>query len=224
MDVRIDPALEEFADEVRTWIEEHCVGEFAAHRGRGLTGQEDVPVEVQLAWEKELAGGGWLGIDFPESIGGRGCTLAEQVVFHKTYIETRAPGRLPNVGVTLLGPTLMAFGTAEQQQRFVPPILSGDEYWCQGYSEPDAGSDLANVKTRAEAVDGRWVVNGRRCGRRSRNTPIGSSSSPAPSRDRPGITASATCSSPWHNRGSRSGRSSRSRAGASSTRRSSATR
>ena len=162
MDVRIDPALEEFADEVRTWIEEHCTADFARYRGKGLTGQEDVPVEVQLAWEKELAGGGWLGIDFPESIGGRGCSLAEQVVFHKTYIESRAPGRLPNVGVTLLGPTLMAFGSEEQQQRFVPSILSADEYWCQGYSEPDAGSDLANVKTRGELVDGRWVVNGQK--------------------------------------------------------------
>lgn len=162
MDVRLDPALEEFQDEVRTWLEEHVVGEFAPYRGKGLTGHEDVPVEVQLAWEKELAGGGWLGIDFPEWIGGRGCTLAEQVVFFKTYVEARAPGRLPNVGVTLLGPTVMAFGDEEQQRRFVPQILAGDEMWCQGYSEPDAGSDLANVKTRGELVDGQWVVNGQK--------------------------------------------------------------
>ena len=162
MDAWNDPALDAFADEVCTWIEEHCVGEFAAYRGRGWTGQEDVPVEVQWAWEKELASGGWLGIDFPAWIGGRACSLAEQVVFHRTYVESRAPGRLPNMGLTLLGPTLMAFGSEAQQRRFVPRILLAQDYWCQGYSEPDAGSDLANVKTRAELVDGRWVVNGQK--------------------------------------------------------------
>ena len=162
MDAWNDPALDAFADEVRTWIEEHCVGDFAAYRGRGWTGQEDVPVEVQWSWEKELASGGWLGIDFPAWIGGRGCSLAEQVVFHRTYVESRAPGRLPNMGLTLLGPTLMSFGSESQQRRFVPRILSAQDYWCQGYSEPDAGSDLANVKTRAELVDGRWIINGQK--------------------------------------------------------------
>ncbi len=162
MDVTADPHLEGFADEVRTWLEEHLTGRFSGLRGRGLTGQEDIAPELQIEWERELASGGWLGIDFPESIGGRGCSLAEQVVFHKTYVEAGAPGRIPNLGVTLLGPTLMAFGSEEQQQRFVPPILSGDELWCQGYSEPDAGSDLANVKTRAHLEGGSWVVNGQK--------------------------------------------------------------
>ena len=162
MDLRPDPALRAFADEVRTWLEEHLVGEFARYRGRGLTGQEDVPVEVQLAWERELAAGGWLGLDFPRWIGGRGCTLAEQVTFFVAYNEARAPGRLPNMGVTLLGPTLMAFGSVEQQQRFVPAILSADEMWCQGYSEPGAGSDLAGVSTRAERRGDQWVINGQK--------------------------------------------------------------
>ena len=162
MDFRSAPALVAFAEEVRTWLEEHLAGEFGRYRGRGLTGQEDVPVEVQIAWERELAAGGWLGLDFPESIGGRGCTLAEQVVFFNTYTEARAPGRLPNVGVMLLGPTLMAFGSVEQQQRFVPPILAGDELWCQGYSEPGAGSDLAGVATRADRHGDHWVINGQK--------------------------------------------------------------
>ena len=162
MDAWNDPGLSAFEDEVRTWIEEHCVGEFANYRGKGLTGQEDVPVEVQWAWEKELASGGWLGIDFPTWISGRDCSLAEQVVFHRAYVESRAPGRLPNMGVTLLGPTLMAFGNESQQRQFVPRILAAEDYWCQGYSEPDAGSDLANVKTRAELVDGRWIINGQK--------------------------------------------------------------
>ena len=75
----------------------------------------------------------------------------EQVVFYKTYVEAKAPGRMPNMGVTLLGPTLLAFGTDEQQRRFVPPILAGEEFWCQGYSEPNAGSDLANIATQSPA-------------------------------------------------------------------------
>ncbi len=138
------------------------MGEFARYRGRGLTGQEDVPVQVQLAWERELASGGWLGLDFPTWIGGRGCTLAEQVAFFSTYTQARAPGRMPNMGVTLLGPTLMAFGSREQQLRFVPPILAGTEMWCQGYSEPGAGSDLAAVSTKATRDGDRWIINGQK--------------------------------------------------------------
>jgi len=83
-------------------------------------------------------------------------------VFFNTYTEARAPGRLPNVGVMLLGPTLMAFGSAEQQQRFVPPMLAAEELWCQGYSEPGAGSDLAGVATTATRSNGRWVINGQK--------------------------------------------------------------
>ncbi|WP_420639112.1 acyl-CoA dehydrogenase family protein [Candidatus Poriferisocius sp.] len=162
MDFDLSASERAFRDEVRTWLEEHLVGEFAELRGRGGTGQEDIPVELQIAWERELAAGGWLGIDFPARLGGRECSLSEQVLFHQTYVETRAPGRLPNMGVTLLGPTLVAYGTAEQQERFVPPILSATEFWCQGYSEPNAGSDLANVGTRAELDGDRWVINGQK--------------------------------------------------------------
>ena len=162
MDFDLTSAERDFRDEVRTWLEEHLVGEFAELRGRGGMGQEDIPVEEQIAWERELADGGWLGIDFPAHLGGRECSLSEQVLFHQTYVEARAPGRLPNMGVTLLGPTLVAYGTPEQQERFVPPILSGDEFWCQGYSEPNAGSDLANVGTKAMLDGDRWVVNGQK--------------------------------------------------------------
>lgn len=152
----------DFVEEVRTWLEEHIKGDFSALRGKGLTGHDDVDPQLQIAWEKELATGGWLGIDFPEWIGGRECSLVEQVLFHKTYVEVRAPGRIPNMGVTLLGPTLLSFGSKAQQERFIPRILSGEELWCQGYSEPDAGSDLSNIKTRAELVDGLWVINGQK--------------------------------------------------------------
>lgn len=162
MDFRLSASEQDFKDEVRTWLEEHLVGDFAAMRGRGGTGQEDLDPIDQIAWERELASGGWLGIDYPTDIGGRGCTLMEQVVFHQACVEARAPGRIPNMGVTLLGPTVMAFGSDEQRQRFVPPILSADEFWCQGYSEPDAGSDLANVGTSARLDGGEWVINGQK--------------------------------------------------------------
>lgn len=162
MDFSYTKAQADFCDEVRTWLEEHIRGDFVKLRGKGLTGHDDVDPELQIAWEKELATGGWLGIDFPKWIGGRECSLVEQVLFHKTYVEAKAPGRIPNMGVTLLGPTLLAFGSKVQQERFIPKILSGDELWCQGYSEPDAGSDLSNIKTRAELVDGYWVIDGQK--------------------------------------------------------------
>ena len=162
MDFSYSKTQENFVEEVRTWLEEHIQGEFLALRGKGFTGHDDVDPQLQIAWEKELATGGWLGIDFPKWIGGRECSLVEQVLFHKTYVEAKAPGRIPNMGVTLLGPTLLAFGSKPQQERFIPKILSGEELWCQGYSEPEAGSDLSNIKTRAELVDDYWVINGQK--------------------------------------------------------------
>ena len=162
MDFSLTPQETAFAEEVRTWLEEHLVGDFAALRGMGGTGQEDIAPELLIAWEKELAQGGWLGLDYPQELGGREATLMEQVVFFKTYVEAKAPGRMPNMGVTLLGPTLLAFGTDEQKRRFVPPILAGEEFWCQGYSEPNAGSDLANIATKAQLNGDHWVINGQK--------------------------------------------------------------
>ena len=155
-------AEEAFAEEVRTWLEEHLGGANAGLRGRGGVGQEDVEPERLLEWERELATGGWLGLDYPVHLGGRDASLSEQVVFHQTYVEARAPGRIPNIGLTLLGPTLVAFGTPELQERFIPPIIAGTEHWCQGYSEPNAGSDLANVSTRARLSGDRWLVTGQK--------------------------------------------------------------
>jgi alkylation response protein AidB-like acyl-CoA dehydrogenase len=162
MDFALSPAELAFKDEVRTWLEEHLVGEFAELRGRGGTGQEDIPPQQLIEWERELAKGNWLGLGYPVELGGRECTLFEQVIFHMTYVESRAPGRLPNMGLTLAGPTIVAYGTDAQRQRFIPKILSGEEMWCQGYSEPDAGSDLANVKTRAVLDGDEWIINGQK--------------------------------------------------------------
>jgi alkylation response protein AidB-like acyl-CoA dehydrogenase len=162
MDFQRSPGEEAFAEEIRTWLEEHLVGEFASLRGRGYTGQEDIPLELHVAWERELAKGNWLGLALPEEVGGRGASLMEQVVFYREYVNCRAPGRFPNMGVTLLGPTVVAYGSQEQKDRFLPPILSGEEMWCQGYSEPNAGSDLANVGTKAQLDGGEWVISGQK--------------------------------------------------------------
>jgi alkylation response protein AidB-like acyl-CoA dehydrogenase len=155
-------SVETFRDEVRTWLRGHLVGEFARWKGRGGIGREDLPLEIQLAWERELASGGWVGLGYPEHLGGRPATLDEQVAFHEELAASRAPARLGNVGATLLGPTLLAFGTPEQRQRFVPGIVAATEHWCQGYSEPDAGSDLAGVRTRAERDGDEWVIHGQK--------------------------------------------------------------
>ena len=162
MDFALTPAELAFKDEVRTWLEAHLVGEFAELRGRGGTGQEDVEPALLIEWERELAKGNWLGLGYPAELGGRDASLFEQVIFHMTYVESRAPGRLPNMGLTLAGPTIVAYGTDAQRKRFIPHILDATEMWCQGYSEPDAGSDLANVKARAELDGDEWVINGQK--------------------------------------------------------------
>jgi alkylation response protein AidB-like acyl-CoA dehydrogenase len=156
------PADDAFRAEVREWFAGHVVGDFARWAGRGGIGRDDVPLEVQIAWERELATGGWVGLGYPPGVGGRDATLTEQVIFHEEYVRSGAPARLGNVGATLLGPTLLAFGTPEQQRRFLPPILSCDELWCQGYSEPEAGSDLAAIRTTAARDGDEWVVHGQK--------------------------------------------------------------
>ena len=162
MDLSFTPELERFRDEVRTWLEEHLVGEFARLRGRGGLGDMDALVPERQAWERELGAGRWVGAAWPQEAGGRGLSLYEQVIFFEEYARARAPGRVGHIGEGLLGPTLIAYGTPEQRARFLPPILAGEELWCQGYSEPEAGSDLANLKTRARPAADGWRVDGQK--------------------------------------------------------------
>ena len=162
MDLRFSAEDEAFRAEVRDFLETSLAGEFAVARGRGGPGDELVLVEERTAWEQHLGAHGWTCVGWPKEHGGRGLSLHQQVIYHEEYVRARAPGRMGHVGETLLGPTLIAYGTADQQARFLPPIVAGTELWCQGYSEPDAGSDLANIKTRAVLRDGEWVIDGQK--------------------------------------------------------------
>lgn len=164
MDLRFSDEDEAFRAEVRDFLESGLGGEFAAVRGRGGPGDEHAVFDERLAWERHLGRHGWIGIGWPKEHGGRGLSLHQQVIFHTEYARARGPGRVGHIGETLLGPTVIHFGSTEQQQRFLPPILRGEELWCQGYSEPDAGSDLANVKTRAvlDEATGEWVITGQK--------------------------------------------------------------
>jgi alkylation response protein AidB-like acyl-CoA dehydrogenase len=151
-----------FRDEVRTFLEESLSGDFAATPGRGGPGDEGALFDERQAWERHLGAHGWTCVGWPKEHGGRGLSLRQQVIYHEEYARARAPGRLGIVGEGLLGPTIIAFGSADQQRRFLPPIVAGEELWCQGYSEPDAGSDLANLSTSAERDGDDWVVNGQK--------------------------------------------------------------
>ena len=164
MDLRFSAEDEAFRAEVRDVLEDGLSGDFAATRGRGGPGDEHALFDERLAWERHLAAHGWTCVGWPKEHGGRGLTLHQQVIFHEEYARARAPGHVGHVGETLLGPTLIAFGSAEQQRRFLPGIVSVTELWCQGYSEPDAGSDLANLKTQAVLDDatGEWVIDGQK--------------------------------------------------------------
>ncbi len=162
MDLRDRPEDATFRAHVRAFLAEALVGEFADLGGRGGSGDETFGFETRLRWEKVLAEGGWTCIGWPVEHGGRGASMTEQVIFHEEYARASAPGRVSILGEGLLGPTLIHYGTDAQKARFLPPIVGGTELWCQGYSEPDAGSDLANVKTRAMLDGDEWVVTGQK--------------------------------------------------------------
>jgi len=161
MDYDIAPQETAFRDEVRQWLADHLVGEFAVHRGVGSP-TDDTAWEVRIAWEKELASGGWLGLTWPREYGGRGASLAQEVIFETEYARAAAPARVNSQALELLGPMLLAFGTEEQKRRFLPRILDVEDIWGQGFSEPGAGSDIAAVSCRARLDGDEWVIDGQK--------------------------------------------------------------
>ena len=154
---------EAFRAEAATWLEEQLAGPFADIRG--ITSQAAM-AQRRREWERVLGKAGWSAIGWPKEYGGREADLAEQVIFAEEYARAKAPGRLGHMGVELAGPTILHFGNEAQRKRFLPKISAGDELWCQGYSEPGAGSDLSNVRTKAMLEAGpdgmNWVIEGQK--------------------------------------------------------------
>ena len=159
MTLAFAPELKPFREEAADWLQTQLSGPFKALRGQ--TNQVD-HVGERRAWEQALGTARWSVIGWPETWGGRGASIAQQIVFAEEYARAKGPPRVGHLGVELLGPTLLALGSEEQKVRFLPDIAAGRTIWCQGYSEPGAGSDLANVKTRARIEGGRYVVEGQK--------------------------------------------------------------
>jgi alkylation response protein AidB-like acyl-CoA dehydrogenase len=150
----LSPEEEGFRDELRAWVGEH-------HPGREPEGDE-AAFQFRRDWQKALYDAGWAGVSWPREYGGRGATLVEQAIFNEEMVRSRAPQLANVLGLAMGGPTVIAHGSEEQRQRFLNPILSADEIWCQGFSEPDSGSDLASVKTRAVRDGDDWLVTGQK--------------------------------------------------------------
>ncbi|TXH05856.1 MAG: acyl-CoA dehydrogenase [Nevskiaceae bacterium] len=163
MNLQSTAADEAFRNDIAAWMRAHLVGEYAAIRHRGGPGDEEADPALRKAWERELAKGGWTCVGWPREFGGRGLSIEQQVIFHEEYARAGGPGRMGHIGEGLIGPALIQYGSAAQKQEFLPGIVAGTTFWAQGYSEPGAGSDLANVQTRAERqADGSWKVTGQK--------------------------------------------------------------
>jgi alkylation response protein AidB-like acyl-CoA dehydrogenase len=162
MDFRLSPAEEAFRAEVRSWLRANLPAGWGTDAYREpITAEEKIA--ASKAWQATLYRGGWAGITWPREYGGRGATLVEQLIFNEECAEANAPDSINlAVALGLVGPTLMACGTPEQQARFLPRVLRGDDIWCQGFSEPNAGSDLAALRTRGEVEGDAVVVTGQK--------------------------------------------------------------
>jgi alkylation response protein AidB-like acyl-CoA dehydrogenase len=154
MDLTLSPQEESFRDELRAWL-------LANHPGPDPAGADAV-FEHRREWQRTMHRAGWIGIAWPKEYGGRGATLMEQAIFDEEMARARAPQPVNGLGLLMGGPVVIHHGTDEQKRRFLAPILSAGEIWCQGFSEPDAGSDLPALKTRAVQVDRGWSVTGQK--------------------------------------------------------------
>jgi alkylation response protein AidB-like acyl-CoA dehydrogenase len=160
MDFQLSPEDAAFQEEVRTWLADHR--EQIAHTREVDWEQGGEAFERHRQWERDLFEAGLAAIAWPKEYGGRGATLMQQALFTDEYVKAKAPDRINRLGLGLLGPTLMVFGSDEQKAEHLPRILRCDEIWCQGFSEPNAGSDLASLRTRAEIDGDDFVVNGQK--------------------------------------------------------------
>ncbi len=154
MDLTLSPEQTSFRDELRGWLA-------ANHPGPAPTGFEDA-YRFRRAWQARLHEGRWAAVSWPERYGGRGATLVEQAILSEETARARVPRPANLVGLSMGGPTVIARGSERQRERFLPGILSADEIWCQGFSEPESGSDLASLKTRAVRDGDEWVITGQK--------------------------------------------------------------
>jgi alkylation response protein AidB-like acyl-CoA dehydrogenase len=158
MDLNLSQEETAFRDELRAWLAGNVPKDWEEHREESMQKRFD----FLKRWQRKLYEGGWAGVNWPKEYGGRGATLMQQVVFWQEMAAAAAPPLANVLGLGIIGPTIIAFGTEAQKKRWLAKILSAEEIWCQGFSEPDAGSDLANVRCQAELKDGHWVVNGQK--------------------------------------------------------------
>ncbi|MEA2626964.1 MAG: hypothetical protein QOD06_3009 [Candidatus Binatota bacterium] len=161
MDLRLSEQHLAFRDALQQWLGANLERPWGEEI-RDRSASEDGLIEVRRRWQKKLHAAGYLGMDWPAEWGGRGATPVEKTIFDTELARADAPPILNFLGLALLGPALIHHGTEEQRRRFIPPMLSADEIWCQGFSEPGAGSDLASLKTRAELDGDFFVVNGQK--------------------------------------------------------------
>jgi alkylation response protein AidB-like acyl-CoA dehydrogenase len=155
LDLTLTPEEEAFRDEVRGWLE-------ANHPGPLPDGDDAEKFQFEVDWQRRLHEAGWAGVAWPKEYGGRGATLIEQAIFSSEMARARAPRPANILGLVMGGPVVMAHGSEEQKERFLEPILSAEEIWCQGFSEPESGSDLASLKTKAVREDGGWRASGQK--------------------------------------------------------------
>jgi len=162
MNLRDNEAEAGFRHELRTWLAAHLPAGWGTPAFREPETAAE-KVEFAKRWQRTLFDGGWAGLDWPRAFGGRGAGVAEHLIWQEEYARARGPDLINlAVGLGLVGPTLIAHGTASQKERFLQPILRGEEIWCQGFSEPNAGSDLAALRTRAERRSEEFVVTGQK--------------------------------------------------------------
>ena len=156
MDLRFTDEQNAFRAEVRAWLERHVPDPALPSM------DTEAGFKLHRDWEKTLHDGGWGVVSWPVEYGGRGLGLLEWLIFEEEYYGNDAPGRVNQNGLFLLGPTLMDVGTPEQKARFLPAMASGEEIWCQGWSEPNAGSDMAAIRTKAVREGDEWVITGQK--------------------------------------------------------------
>lgn len=163
MDLNLSPSELKFRDEFRAWLTGNVPKEWDSRRGEPAKAQSmEERFEFLKKWQRKMYEAGWAGVSWPKEYGGRGASLMEQVIFWQEMAQAGAPPLANVLGLGLIGPTLIAFGTEAQKKRYLSKILSAEEIWCQGFSEPNAGSDLANVSCAAELQGDQYVVNGQK--------------------------------------------------------------